>query len=158
MAVYTLVLMFVLLGFASLTIDIGVMYNTRADLQKAADAAALAGASALVSDTMMKAQMGDDSSYLLSQFTSNTTSLADTLSALNPSFGASATAIESSDIITGWLDIKSSTASIQTGVPLSPYGAVQVVTRRDSGGANGPVTYVFAPSSGGLVGRVLLAR
>lgn len=41
------ILLVVLLGFAALTVDVGVMYNTRADLQRAADAAALAAASRL---------------------------------------------------------------------------------------------------------------
>ena len=34
-------------GFAALTIDVGAMYNAKADLQRTADAAALAGAAAL---------------------------------------------------------------------------------------------------------------
>jgi Flp pilus assembly protein TadG len=42
-----LVFMIVLLGFAALTIDVGVMYNARGDLQRSADAAALAAASVL---------------------------------------------------------------------------------------------------------------
>ena len=44
---FALVMMIVLVGFASLTLDVGAIYNTRADLQNAADAAALAGASVL---------------------------------------------------------------------------------------------------------------
>ena len=47
-AVQVAVLMTVLVGFAAITIDVGVMYNTRADLQRTADAAALAAASRLV--------------------------------------------------------------------------------------------------------------
>ncbi len=45
--VLTVVTLVVLLGFASLTVDVGVVYNTRAELQNAADASALAGAGAL---------------------------------------------------------------------------------------------------------------
>jgi len=41
------VLLTVLLGFAALTIDAGVMYNTRGDLQRTADAASLAAAARL---------------------------------------------------------------------------------------------------------------
>lgn len=47
-AVFTLVTLFVLIGFAALTIDVGVMYNARADLQDAADAAALSAAAAIM--------------------------------------------------------------------------------------------------------------
>jgi Flp pilus assembly protein TadG len=41
------VMMTVLLGFAALTFDLGVLYNTKGDLQRSCDAAALAAASAL---------------------------------------------------------------------------------------------------------------
>ncbi len=40
-------MMTVLLGFSALAFDVGVMYNTKADLQRAADASALAAASRL---------------------------------------------------------------------------------------------------------------
>ena len=43
-AVQVMVLLVVMLGFAALTVDVGMMYNTRADLQRAADASAMAGA------------------------------------------------------------------------------------------------------------------
>ncbi len=49
--VYTVVVLFVLVGFAALTLDLGAMYNERADLQDAADAAALAAAIALSETT-----------------------------------------------------------------------------------------------------------
>ncbi|MHC4697259.1 MAG: pilus assembly protein TadG-related protein [Planctomycetota bacterium] len=39
---FTLVTMTVLLGFAAMTIDVGMMYSIRAELQRTADAAALA--------------------------------------------------------------------------------------------------------------------
>lgn len=45
-----LVLIPVLLGFAVLTVDVGVLYNTRADLQNAADAGTLAAANILAED------------------------------------------------------------------------------------------------------------
>ena len=50
----------VLLGFGALTIDVGVMYNVRADLQRSADAAALAGAAAYTSDKMLQIRQGGD--------------------------------------------------------------------------------------------------
>ncbi len=46
-AVQVAVLLVVLIGFAALTVDLGAMYNTKADLQRAVDAAALAAASKL---------------------------------------------------------------------------------------------------------------
>lgn len=44
------VLLTVLLGFVALTVDVGLMYNTKAELQAAADAAALAGAATLYTE------------------------------------------------------------------------------------------------------------
>jgi Flp pilus assembly protein TadG len=46
-AVQVAVLMAVLIGFAALAFDVGAIHNTRADLQRAADAAALAAAARL---------------------------------------------------------------------------------------------------------------
>ena len=46
-AVQVAVLLVVLLGFAALTVDVGAMYNARNDLQRTADAAALAAAGKL---------------------------------------------------------------------------------------------------------------
>jgi len=46
-AVQVAVAMTLIIGFAALTIDVGAMYNAKADLQKTADAAALAAASKL---------------------------------------------------------------------------------------------------------------
>lgn len=46
-AVQVAVLLVVLLGFAALTVDVGAMYNARNDLQRTADAAALAAAGRL---------------------------------------------------------------------------------------------------------------
>lgn len=46
-AVQVAVLLLVLLGFAALTVDVGAMYNARNDLQRTADAAALAAAGRL---------------------------------------------------------------------------------------------------------------
>ena len=58
MVVITVVLITIMLGFAALTVDIGVAYNARADLQIATDSAALAAASAYASDPMMEVRMG----------------------------------------------------------------------------------------------------
>ncbi|HRX86081.1 MAG TPA: TadG family pilus assembly protein, partial [Phycisphaerae bacterium] len=46
-AVQIAVAMTLIIGFAALTIDVGAMYNAKADLQRTADAAALAAASKL---------------------------------------------------------------------------------------------------------------
>jgi hypothetical protein len=148
-----MVFMVVLLGFAALTIDVGVMYNTRADLQQAADAAALAAASSLASDAMMQVRMGADGSNMLAQIVNLSSTRADSLASMNPSFGTLTTIIESSDITRGWLDPADGTATLQTAVALDQYNAVQAVVRREAEGSNGPVTFLFAPIFGNLMGE-----
>jgi|CXWL01.1.fsa_nt_gi Flp pilus assembly protein TadG len=51
-AIFSLVLLVVLLGFTALTVDVGHIYNVRAELQNAADAAALAGLQMLPDQTL----------------------------------------------------------------------------------------------------------
>ena len=46
----------VLLGFSALVIDVGMLYVTKAQLQNAADAGALAGAAVPLSDTIEEAE------------------------------------------------------------------------------------------------------
>src|SRR5439155_17548458 len=44
------ILLFVLLGFSALAVDLGVLYSARTAAQRAADAAALAGAFTFIAD------------------------------------------------------------------------------------------------------------
>jgi hypothetical protein len=50
----------VLLGFTALSVDVGNLYAAKAELQNAADAAALAGASAFAQDSLRKGSFGTD--------------------------------------------------------------------------------------------------
>ncbi len=147
-AALVLLMIPVLIGFAALTIDIGAMYNTRADLQRTADAAALAGVAALTSDTMMQYRETSNAA-LLSQVTTAATGDIHYFSGLNHSFGSSTMYIEPGDITTGWLDITSSTTPIQGNPPPGEFSnAVQVIARRTSAGLNGPLDLFFAPIFG----------
>lgn len=51
-AIFSVVLLVVLLGFTALTVDIGHIYNVRAELQNAADAAAMAGVQMLPDENL----------------------------------------------------------------------------------------------------------
>ena len=46
-AIFALISLVALLGFAALSVDVGLMYLTKAQMQRTADAAALAGVSQL---------------------------------------------------------------------------------------------------------------
>ena len=78
-----------LLGFAALTVDLGTLYNARADLQRTADAAALAGASAYVTDEMMQVRVGTAGEGALAYITALGASRAAQFSELNSTIGTS---------------------------------------------------------------------
>ena len=56
-AVYVVVALSLILGYAALSVDVGHMYNVRTELQAAADAAALATAGALAEDPNYGAEL-----------------------------------------------------------------------------------------------------
>ncbi len=143
-AVFVVVMLPVIMGLAALTIDVGVIYSTRADLQNAADAAALAGASAYASEEMMGVRMGSQDPDAFLEVANMMRSAVHSLSPLNGSFGVSQTAVEPSDIVFGWIDTASGTSPIQTAVSPAQYNAVQVTVHRSAEGPNGPVVLFFA--------------
>ncbi len=146
-AVQVCVCMVVLIGFGAFVVDVGGMYNVRADLQRTADAAALAAASAYTSDEMMTVRMGTDLTGTAFDDVVNTASQrATSYAAPNPSYGTTTTNVHPGDIQTGWLDLHSATALLDT-TPFAPASnAVQVLVRRDGGdeGTNPAVPFLFA--------------
>ncbi len=138
----------VLIGFAVLTIDVGVMYSTRGDLQNAADAAALAGAAALGTDTMTQLRFGAENSNLLVDVRSDVAGGIKIVSVLNQSFGVARTMIEERDVRIGWIDLTSGETPLQPGVAPSAWNAIEVVVRRGANSVNGPVALMFAPLFG----------
>ena len=112
-AVQVAVLFSVLVGFAALVIDVGAMYNVRADLQRTADASALAGASIYTSDDMMRIRMGTADSSLLGTIILTGQDRATQYSLVNPSLGTTTTYVSTQDLVAGWLNLASSTGPIQ---------------------------------------------
>jgi hypothetical protein len=153
-AVYVVVVVGVLLGFAALTIDVGVMYNTKADLQDAADAAAMAAASAYATDAMTRVRTDPNDYEATAEVSSLATGRAHEISRWNPSWATTTTLIEPGDITLGWLDLDSATSPIEPGRPASEYNAVRVVVRRTEGGANGPVDLLFAAIFGRHIAEI----
>jgi Flp pilus assembly protein TadG len=134
--------MTVLLGFAALTVDVGAAYNTRNDLQKAADAAALAAAAAYTTDTMMLVRM--ESGGLITDVVNDGTFDASLHAIRNPSLGTAATYLGETDIEFGWLDLTSATSGVVSTADATTYNAVQVVARRTAESANGPMNALFS--------------
>lgn len=141
--VFVLVLLPVMIGFGALVVDVGVLYNTRADLQNAADAAALAGATALASDEMTQVRLAN-STASGDAVTSMSVVRSGDVSSLNSTWGTTTTVLDVSDITIGRLDLTSAQTGIVSGVPASSYNAVEVVARRTLDGQNGPVQLLFA--------------
>lgn len=155
-AVQVAVMLVMLLGFAALTLDMGSLYNARADLQHAADASALAGASVYTTDAMMTVRMGTGGTSTLAGVTSMATARVHEFASINPTFGLSTTMVQGGDIQTGSIDLYSATSTIQVGPAPADYNAVRVMIRRESGTSdanNGPVEFYFAPILGKLFGE-----
>lgn len=156
-AVQVAVFMVMLLAVAALTIDVGAMFNTRADLQRAADAAALAGASAYNTDAMMTIRMGTGGAATLADVVWRTHSRVNVFANLNPSLGTTATQVDPADILTGWINVHSASEALHPTAAPNEYNAVQVTVRRSTGEAstsNGPLHFFFAPVFGTLTGDV----
>ena len=147
-AIFAMVMMVVLIGFAALTVDVGVLYNTRADLQNAADAAALAGAAAYATSAMVQVRLDKDVSTNLQTVLARAASQAKLAASKNGSFAGGGIAIEPEDFGTGWIDVTSATSPLNTNPLPKDYNAVQVVVRRSKDSRNGPVRFFFAPIFG----------
>lgn len=154
-AVQVAITMVVLLGFAVLTVDVGQLFGARTELQRAADSAALAGASAFVSDDMMRMRVGTGTADTLGAVLAAVELRADTFSNMNDTLGLS-TAVDTGDIVPGFLNVYSATEPIQPNPAAAMYNGVHVMVRRESGGAegsNGPVPFYFAGIFGKFSGN-----
>jgi hypothetical protein len=149
------VMMVVLIGFAAMTVDVGTLYNTRADLQRTADAAALAGASAYTTDEMMSVRMETGGSGALGFVNDLILSRSTEYASLNPTFLASSTKtkVATSDITAGYLKLDSASEALHTNPQPWEFNAVHVMVRREADGLNGSIPLFFAPIFGKLVGE-----
>ena len=145
-AVLVLVTIPVLIAMAALTIDVGAMYTTRAQLQNVADGAALAGASTYALDAMMEVRQGRAGS--LSEVKTICMRRARHTAALNRTLAAGRTKIEPDDVTMGWINLLSGTEPIQPGALPADFNAVQVTVRRTRKASNGPLNLFFAPIFG----------
>lgn len=141
-AVFVVVTMPVMIGMAALTVDVSVLHNTRADLQRSADAAAHAAANAYLSNAMLAIRLGksDDFSTVKYEGMRN----VKYVEKLNGSFGSDYTFIETHDIEFGYLDLDSADSALDTAADPSKWNAVKVTVRRSREGQNSPVSMWFS--------------
>ena len=141
-AVFAAITIPVMFGFTALVVDVGMLYTTRADLQRAADAAALAGVSAYFSDP----GLGGD----LEALTQLAIGRAQHFSQQNATLGKP-TILDVADIALGRHDYDNPTGPLLAS---EPFNAVQVTVRRTPDSTNGPVPFIFAPIFGRFEGSV----
>ncbi len=121
----------VMAGFAALTIDVGTIYIARTELQRVADASALAGASAYFSDTgLQQSTFG-----LITAVTQRSSAVAHA----SPVCGGWLV-LASSDVTLGQHDYTHPTAPMAAS---TPWNAVQVMARRTSTSPNRAMPLIF---------------
>lgn len=122
----------VMIGFVALSVDYGYVAVTKAQLQNAADSAALAGASAYFTNSGMRMST--------EELTPLARSRAKAFATLNEAAGVG-TVLTDADILLGQHDYYYRTCAL---LPDEPWNAVHVVARRTEGSPNGPVSLFFA--------------
>ena len=138
--VQVLALLVVLLGFAALSIDVGNLYVAKAELQNAADAAALAGASTFAEDDYRKYSLANISDVLLAEVQADVQARCLAYATRNEVVAKSVT-LEAQDVIVGHFDFDNPSAPLDfTGRP----NAVQVTPRFAGDSPNGPIVNFFA--------------
>jgi Flp pilus assembly protein TadG len=122
----------VMVGFVAMTVDLGTIYIARTELQRAADAASLAGASIYLGDAGLAGQDAD----LIAGASERSKAIA----IKNPVYGAGQI-LANSDVQLGQHDFANPAAAL---LPGSPWNAVEVKVHRDVKNPNGPVPLLFA--------------
>lgn len=120
-----------IMGFAAMSVDMGSIYVAKAELQRTADAAAMAAASNLVNS--------DEGDYIL-----NARMAATEVAQMNTVLGTPSHLDPSADVVFGRsvYDPASGTFSFTAG--MQPFDAVQVTVRRTEGSSDGAVKLNFA--------------
>jgi len=133
-AVTIVVCLTTLFIFAAITVDVGLMYNTRADLQLTADSAALAAASALVNESRVEG----DHETAFAEARNRALSYTGFNRVMNNEVAAA-----SGDIIIGYMANPRDPNDVMQFGDQSKYNSVRVLIRRDST-LNGPVEMLFS--------------
>ncbi len=124
----------VLLGFAALAIDVCQLHTVKAELQNAADAAALAGVSVYLTDAGLSQNVADLNDLVRPR--------AQYFSLQNQTL-SSGTILDVADVVIGTQSLTDSLAAFDTSGS-ERYNAVQVTVRRTADGPNGAVPLFFA--------------
>lgn len=134
-AVLACLLMIAMLGLLAFAVDLGYLANSQSELQRTADAAALAACGQLVYTSTPGAPVNTAANAQLAP------GVAAQYAAANKVCGSSPS-LSSSDVVIGYMADPSQPGTIQTGGDPNQYNAVQVTVRRNSS-ENGLVPSFF---------------
>lgn len=142
-------LMIPLLGMLAFSIDISYAASVRSDLQSAADASALAGASKMQQyfveynyPTITSSQQSSIVSTATGNASGSPTKVAESTAAANKAGGVSI-AVPDADVTFGYTNSSGTYSSTYSAYP----NTIQIVTRRDST-KNGSLSFFFGPLLG----------
>jgi len=135
-----------LFGMAAFAVDMGWIASSQAELQNAADAAALAGAGPLMDGFVayyLPGQTSSQKATVLSTYLANARTKAKNFASYNAAGGVSSLVLNDSDIEFGYTDGSGNYSSSYTAFP----NTIKVTLRRDST-TNGALTLFFGPAIG----------
>ncbi len=138
--VLTAVLMIAMMAFMAFALDVGYMYVTRSQLQRSADAAAIAAAWDLLDEDVL---VGGASPYGAIARAGTT---ATTYAGLNP-VALEAPGLGFGDIVVGYLADPTDPTQPMNLNPLDPFNAIKIRVRRTSE-QNGEIPLFFAQALG----------
>ena len=150
-AIYVALSMVFVLAFAALAVDMGMLYSAKAELQRAADSAAIAGAVRLLDEDRLKGDAYEEyvnaDSRLVSVSLGSKNTVLTEMPVIDPD----------DDVALGkWIRLPGGDDVVEYGDSQSPYNAVQVSVRRDAA-HGGSIAAIFA-SALGLNGKDLGAN
>ncbi len=139
-----------LLGMASLTVDVGMMYRARAEAQAAADAAAMAGAWQLLDEDRLKGGGNMTAEISTARTTAAQVAALNVIINTSPSLSANSSNDTEGDIVVGYLSDPDGNPyeSLSTADP-DGFNTVRVQVRRDAAHSS-PIDLFFA----GVFGRL----
>lgn len=135
-AILACFLMIGMLGMVAFAVDLGYLANSQTELQRTADATALAACNAL------RYSGTPGTNINLATNVANVPTVAATYAAANKVCSSSPT-LASSDVVVGYMANPGPTGTIVTGGNVNNYNAVQVTVRR-SAGQNGLIPAFFS--------------
>jgi Flp pilus assembly protein TadG len=141
-------LAFILIALVAFSVDTGWIVSSRTELQSAADAAALAGADALMDGYVQyqlagsNSQSSNNQATILANSMASARQKAEAWAAKNSAGGVSSLTLNDSDVEFGYTDSNGNYTPYSSGQPFP--NTIKVTMRRDSS-ANGSLGLFFGP-------------